>query len=122
MKHSIPNLPPDYQLDILNNITGGNAAMMKRLLETFLSSSASHADSLRQALPLQDYAQASEAAHKLTPQVRHLGLEALSQNFKRIDKEHNALVEEGQWQAIIESSLLQLDAVVEAVTKDLESL
>lgn len=122
MKHSIPNLPDDYQLDILKNITGGNSMMMKRLLETFLSSAGSNADLLAQALQQKDYSLASESAHKLTPQSRHLGLESLSQDFKLIDKNYEELVKEGRWESVIESSLLRINAVIEAVTADLELL
>lgn len=118
MKHSIPHLPDDYQLDILKNITGGNPALMKRLLDTFLSSAGSNSELLAQALQQKDYSLASETAHKLTPQARHLGLESLSQDFKLIDKQHEELVKEGRWESVTESAILRIKAVIEAVKVD----
>lgn len=96
--------------------------MMKRLLETFLSSAGSNAELLEQALQQQDYSLASEAAHKLTPQARHLGLESLSQDFKLIDKEHEKLVKEGRWESVTESAILRIKAVIEAVKVDVGEL
>lgn len=96
--------------------------MMKRLLETFLSSAGSNADLLEQALSQNDPSLASEAAHKLTPQARHLGLESLSQDFKLIDKQYEELLEEGRWESLIESAVLRIKAVIEAVKVDVEEL
>lgn len=96
--------------------------MMKRLLETFLSSAGSNAELMEQALNQKDPSLASEAAHKLTPQARHLGLESLSQDFKLIDKEYEELLEEGRWAPIIESALLRIKAVIEAVKVDVGEL
>lgn len=96
--------------------------MMKRLLETFLSSAGSNAELLEQALNQKDPSLASEAAHKLTPQTRHLGLESLSQDFKLIDKQFDELLETGRWDTIIESALVRIKAVIEAVKLDVGEL
>lgn len=120
MNHSIPHLPASYTLAHMKQLTGGNAMMMHRLLDTFLSSAGSNCELLESALAAKDSGQASEAAHKLTPQARHFGLEELSQNLKRIDKQAEVLKEAGEWESLISEVLPQMRAVIQAVKADIQ--
>ena len=104
----------------MKQLTGGNAMMMSKLLKTFLSSAGSNCDILEEALQAKDSNKASEAAHKLTPQARHFGLEDLSQDLKRIDKQAEVLRESGEWESLISAVIPQMRAVIQAVEVDIQ--
>ena len=95
---------------------------MTRLLTPFVSSAEQGHSQLTEALANQDRQLASEAAHKLAPKIRSIGLENLAADFSRIDKQSEVLIQNGEWESVMERSLLQLKAVIAAVKEDLEGI
>ncbi len=122
MRASVPNLPEEYNLDFLKRIAGDNSAILRSLLEPFVRSATDNRHMLQQALDSNNRQLASEAAHKLAPKIRSIGLANLAETFAHIDKQHEVLHQNGEWTLLVRNSLLQLDAVIQAVNADLESL
>ena len=87
-----------YKLDSVNELAGNDQDFVMALAATFIEEVPEDAERLKKAVPLEDYEEAYQAAHKMKPTIKLFGLEAYDElievqdwgKFRQTDKNIDA--------------------------------
>lgn len=93
------NLLPQFNLDYLENIAGGDKEFMGEMIDMFICQTPPQIESLKIAIDNNDYIQIAHIAHKIKPTFTMFGLDGLKVSFGDIEncaqsKEINCNIEQ----------------------------
>ncbi|MEL6806048.1 MAG: response regulator, partial [Bacteroidota bacterium] len=110
-----------FSLHALEKLTNHNPAALQRMLALFLDASKENMVAIQVAIQHEDWEEISMRAHRLIPPCRHLGLEAMVEQFKAVEQQAN---QKRDWPELVEAlteGLDKLQAVNLQVEKHLKT-
>lgn len=99
----------------LEQMSGGDDAFYKDMLETFVHSAEDGIEKIEHALQEGNWKEISEAAHKLCPPCRHLKADRLLAHLKEIEKKSLILKDRDQLEPLVAKTKAEMEAVVSKI-------
>jgi PAS domain S-box-containing protein len=110
-----------FNLRHVRDLTGGDPAFERELLETFMEDTPEHLDDLREAYRGEKASVLRQAAHALRSTSRTLGAERLADVCERLERRGEDATFDAETEALIDKAEAAFERVVETVEEHLQS-
>lgn len=107
-----------FDLSFLNKISGGDKDFIIEMINTFKEMTPEFISNTKRYLENNDYQALSREVHKIIPGVSFLGMKELEKDLAFLEEYAKKEINIDQLPGLLESSLNQIENVIEAFNKE----